>query len=169
MYSDTDILEATPPSPPLVADFVKSALFDRTFREGMALVEETAAYLDGAGRQESRQLSRPDAMLYAAESMRLTTGLMDVASWLLLQREVRDGKLGPDQAAGTQYRLNLGVVANPLPLGASLPAGLLRLMQRSEALFDRVRHLDRRLYLENLGISNPVASQLDRLRLAFEV
>ena len=32
-----------------VEDFARSALFDRTFRDGMALVEDAAAYLDGAG------------------------------------------------------------------------------------------------------------------------
>ncbi|HRL24321.1 MAG TPA: DUF1465 family protein, partial [Brevundimonas diminuta] len=39
-------------------DFARSELFERTFREGMELVEETAAYLDGDGRQDSRLLSR---------------------------------------------------------------------------------------------------------------
>ncbi len=32
--------------------FTGSALFERTFEEGMALVEETARYLDGPGRTE---------------------------------------------------------------------------------------------------------------------
>ena len=36
--------------------FTGSALFERTFTEGMSLVEETARYLDGRGRQESRDL-----------------------------------------------------------------------------------------------------------------
>jgi len=36
----------------VVMDFAASELFDRTFMEGMELVEETAAYLDGAGRQD---------------------------------------------------------------------------------------------------------------------
>jgi len=30
--------------------FTDSAMFDKTFDEGMALVEETARYLDGKGR-----------------------------------------------------------------------------------------------------------------------
>jgi len=33
-----------------VANFIETAMFDRTFDEGMALVEETARYLDGKGR-----------------------------------------------------------------------------------------------------------------------
>jgi len=34
----------------------------------MALVEESAGYLDGAGREESRQLRRAAAMAYASEA-----------------------------------------------------------------------------------------------------
>ena len=33
------------------ASFTDGAMFDRTFDEGMALVEETARYLDGKGRE----------------------------------------------------------------------------------------------------------------------
>ena len=44
------------------------------FREGMDLVEETAAYLDGVGRTEAKALDRSVSLTYATESMRLTTG-----------------------------------------------------------------------------------------------
>ena len=63
-----------------VRDFARSELFDRTFREGMELVEETAAYLDGEGRRDSKMLSRAAPLAYAAESMKLTTRLMQIAS-----------------------------------------------------------------------------------------
>src|ERR1044071_1804772 len=79
----------------VVQDFAASELFDRTFQEGMELVEEAASYLDGGGRQESKLLSRNAALAYAAESMRLTTRLMQVASWLLVQRAVREGDMNP--------------------------------------------------------------------------
>ncbi|WP_163478847.1 DUF1465 family protein, partial [Klebsiella pneumoniae] len=52
--------------------YVSSEPFKALFREGMALVEETAAYLDGDGREESRLISRDAQLGYAAESMRLT-------------------------------------------------------------------------------------------------
>ena len=99
----------------VVQDFAASELFDRTFQEGMELVEETAAYLDGAGRQESKLLSRAAALAYAAESMRLTTRLMQVASWLLVQRAVREGDMPaarrlrrPLPAEGRHRRLAAG-------------------------------------------------------------
>ena len=89
----------------VVDDFARSELFDRTFREGMELVEETAAYLDGDGRRESKLLSRTTALAYAGESMKLTTRLMQIASWLLVQRAVREGEMDPMAACEPRYRL----------------------------------------------------------------
>src|SRR6201996_6395984 len=89
----------------VIQDFARSELFQRTFQEGMDLVEETAGSLDGAGRQASKLLSRNAALAYAAESMRLTTRLMQVASWLLVQRAVREGDMPPSAACEDRYRL----------------------------------------------------------------
>ena len=153
----------------VIADFARSELFDRTFHEGMELVEETATYLDGGGRQESKLLSRNAALAYAAESMRLTTRLMQVASWLLVQRAVREGDLPPEAACEDRYRLGGEDAGQDLADGGEdLPSGLLLLLDRSERLYDRVRHLDRRMYVEEMAdLGSSVLSQLDRLRSAF--
>ena len=66
--------------------------FGTLFGDGMDLVEETAAYLDGVGRTEAKALDRSVSLTYATESMRLTTRLMQFASWLLLQRAVKEGE-----------------------------------------------------------------------------
>jgi regulator of CtrA degradation len=151
-----------------IQDFARSELFERTFQEGMELVEETAAYLDGAGRQESRSLSRNAALAYASESMRLTTRLMQVASWLLVQRAVREGDMEPTAACEDRYRLAADdSQASAEEEATDLPGGLLLLLERSERLFERVRHLDRRMYVEAEPVAaNPVLSQFDRLRSA---
>jgi len=158
----------------VVRDFAKSALFDRTFKDGMSLVEDTAAYLDGAGRQESRALSKSSALAYASESMRLTTQLMQVASWLLVQRAVREGDMAPTEACEARYRID-PTGRRPLAEDAAayevelLPAGLTALVERAGRLYERVVHLDRRMYCEEIeeeGV-NTVVAQLDRLRAAF--
>ena len=158
----------------LITDFTRSALFDRTFHEGMELVEETAHYLDGAGRHDSRQLSRAGALAYAAQCMRLTTRLMQVASWLLVQRSVSRGEMAPELACQETYRLKAEAEsAETPPSGVGLPLALRDLVERSERLFERVRHLDRRVYVETVGVEGPVEqpvrAQFDRLRGAFEV
>ena len=147
-----------------------SAAFGTLFREGMDLVEETAAYLDGAGRQESKRLDRPTALEYASESMRLTTRLMQVASWLLVQRAVREGDMPPDAACEERYRLAGEEVCRATGEGADgLPRELTAFLDRSERLYERVRHLDRRMYVENEAdeAPHPVLSQHDRLKNAF--
>ena len=75
-----------------------SAAFGVLFREGMDLVEQTAAYLDGDGRAEAKALERSVSLTYATESMRLTTRLMQLASWLLLHRAVKEGEMTLTQA-----------------------------------------------------------------------
>jgi regulator of CtrA degradation len=154
-----------------ISGFTRSELFDRTFQEGMDLVEETAAYLDGAGRQDSKLLSRSAALTYASESMRLTTRLMQVASWLLVQRAVREGEMAPEAALDASYRL--GAEARPdaeAPVAMDvLPPSFATLIDRSERLFERVRHLDTRMYVVGAETEppHPVLSQMERIKDAF--
>ncbi len=155
----------------MVQDFARSELFQRTFHDGMELVEETAAYLDGAGRQDSKQLPREAALAYASVSMRLTTRLMQIASWLLVQRAVREGDMAAAEACQDRYRLNGGAErpdVEPARL-AELPSTLVDLLGRSERLFERVGFLDRRMYREEPGPSagHPVLAQLERLHAVF--
>lgn len=166
---ETGALATAPWRASVISDFARSELFERTFHEGMDLVEETAAYLDGGGRQDSKLLSRSGALAYASESMRLTTRLMQVASWLLVQRAVREGDMSPEGACEDRYRLGAEAVCMAEPSPEPLPGGLADLLDRSARLYDRVRHLDRRMYVEGPAeeAPNPVLSQFDRLRDAF--
>lgn len=151
-----------------VRDFARSELFDRTFREGMELVEETAAYLDGEGRRDSKMLSRAAALAYAAESMKLTTRLMQIASWLLVQRAVREEDMTPEAACEPRYRLNDRHIESE-PSHAELPIALIEYLVRSEKLFDRTLYLDRRMYMDDQDQApeNPVLSQMGLLEAAF--
>ena len=155
-------------------EFTASELFGKTFREGMDLVEETAAYLDGPGRQDSKKLERTAALNYASQSMRLTTRLMQVASWLLVQRALKEGEMTSGEARAEKYRLvpelnKSGDHDKPLKqYAAQLPALLLDLLARSESLYERITRLDRSLYGTIAAQSgNTVADQISRLEAAF--
>jgi regulator of CtrA degradation len=168
----TDTNQTSPSRAPFDAqramDFARSEVFERTFKEGMGLVEETAAYLDGPGRAASKRLSRAAALAYAGESMRLTTRLMQVASWLLVQRAVRDGEIQLAEAASEKYRL-ISRDAQPGPNfagGDELPEALKALIIRGGAIYERVRRLDETMY-EGGETSNPVSDQLSKLQQAF--
>jgi regulator of CtrA degradation len=149
--------------------FTGSALFERTFDEGMSLVEETARYLDGRGREESRDLPRKAALLYAGESMRVTTRLMQAASWLLVQRAVHEGDMEAEDAAGDRYRLG----SKEICFGGredgieTLPLTLQELLAKSDNLYRRIARLDDVLFGGGRVKAPAVQAHLDRLQEAF--
>jgi regulator of CtrA degradation len=149
-----------------------SAAFGTLFREGMDLVEETAAYLDGDGRSEAKALERSVSLTYATESMRLTTRLMQLASWLLLHRAVKEGEMTLIQANREKTKVKLSA-ADPGPddMIAKLPQQLQGLIARSMNLQSRVRRLDISIHAppaDRAPIGNPLVPQLNRLKAAFE-
>jgi regulator of CtrA degradation len=149
-----------------------SAAFGTLFREGMDLVEETAAYLDGAGRAEAKALERSVSLTYATESMRLTTRLMQLASWLLLHRAVKEGEMTLTQANREKTKVKLSA-ADPgtNDMIEKLPQQLQDLIARSMALQTKVRRLDTTIHApatERAAIGNPLVPQLNRLKAAFE-
>ncbi len=149
-----------------------SQAFGTLFRDGMALVEETAAYLDGAGRAEAKTLDRSVSLTYATESMRLTTRLMQLASWLLLHRAVKEGEMTLIQANREKTKVKLSGADPGTPdMLEKLPPQLQDLIARSMALQTKVRRLDASIHApaaERAAIGNPLVPQLNRLKAAFE-
>ncbi len=148
--------------------FAKSEMFDRIFREGMDLVEETATYLDGEGRGEAKKLERSMALAYASESMRLTTRLMQSASWLLVHRAVREGEMTAPEARDPKYRLGArSVCSTTVDALPGLPARLLDLLERSKRIYERIDRIETTLFdPSDQPPENPVNAQLSRLQAA---
>lgn len=157
------------------AHFQASEQFDLVFKEGMALVERTASYLDGPGRKDSKGLPPPVTVLYATESMRLTTRLLDLASWLLIRRALREGDIDETEARKKRKRLKLESLGRPSHTKGfgELPAGLRDLISESFALHDRIVQLDRAMTpppSDETAVAapvNPVAMQMSMLAQAF--
>jgi regulator of CtrA degradation len=150
-----------------------SQVFADLFRDGMALVEETANYLDGPGRQDSKKLERTAALAYATESMRLTTRLMQLASWLLLHRAVKEGEMSLAQAKKEKTKVKLAAAdGSDEPNVRLLPERLRNLVVRSKALQDAIRRLDTTMHTTADPArpvpGNPVERQLGLLKAAFE-
>src|SRR5262245_36740122 len=159
--------------------FAASDQFDAIFREGMALVERSAAYLDGPGRKEAKALTGPAAMLYASESMRLTTRLLELASWLMIRRSFKDGEITAEQLARKRERVRLtepGRISHVKGFD-TLPEGLQDLIKASFALHDRIVRLDLAMQVrfelpdlaaaDSLATDSPVQAQVTRLERAF--
>src|SRR5712664_1665636 len=148
-----------------------SAAFGTLFREGMDLVEETAAYLDGDGRTEAKALERSVSLTYATESMRLTTRLMQLASWLLLHRAVKEGEMSLAQANKEKAKVKLATGDYSDEQNVRLlPERLRKLIERSKALQMAVRRLDATMHAPPARVDrgNPVERQIGLLKAAFE-
>jgi len=154
-----------------MARFTNSEQFNKVFQEGMGLVEETANYLDGPGRKDARHLDRHGSIAYATESMRLTTRLMQLASWLLMQRAISAGELSRESARSERHRINLAEIGAGYELrGADqLPEGLKLLVGRSLRLHERILTLDAMLNEASPepAARNHVASQITELEKVF--
>ena len=148
---------------------VGSPQFDRLFAEGMALVERTAAYLDKQGRADARKLAQPISIAYATESMRLTTRLLELASWLLIRRSLRDGGITAQEAAAKRARIKLGGSGRPSHNAQfeALPDTLRGLVAESFLLADRIRQLDLAIDGGQAAPGNPIGDQRARIESAF--
>ena len=159
----------------LAEKFANSEKFHGLFRDGMDLVEESATFLDGDGREIAKSLPRNVAMLYGSESMRLTTRLMQLASWLLLQRAANEGEMSRDQLLEEKQKVKLHEFTHQTdnPDWQQLPSKFLELVDRSVNLQKMVANLDRELYAEaseeeaKPSDNNPVGEQQELLSAAF--
>lgn len=149
-----------------------SPAFFELFERGMSLVEEAANYLDVEGRAVSKTLDRQASLSYATESMRLTTRLMQLASWLLLQRAVSEGEMTIAQAQEEKRKVKInkqGTLTN----GENweyLPDALKDLIVRSMRLQEQVLHFDDALVSsEKIAVQNvnPLAAHMNLLSDAF--
>jgi regulator of CtrA degradation len=164
--------DISPTQPEELNAFADGKVFERVFTEGMGLVEETASYLDGPGREQSKTLEREANLTYASWSMELTTRLMQAASSLVMQKAVKDGEMRREDAAGDKYRLTRDEPAldASAQAGNGLPPRFLELVTRTEALFERICRLDVALYATSPVThgASPVIRQMRQLQQAAE-
>ena len=131
----------------LVERLQSSPQFDGLFKDGMALVERTANYLDGPGRRDAKGLKSTVTVMYATESMRLTTRLLDLASWLLIRRALKQGEINETEARLKRQKVKLQALGRPSHIKGydDLPVVLRGLIEESFVMLDRIIHLDRAL------------------------
>ncbi len=151
--------------------YLQSPQFAELYREGMDLVDRTADYIDGAGRREAKALTPPASQVYTLESIKLTTRLTQLASWLLVKRAVAAGEITASEAAKHRHRVKLTPQSSVRPKGfETLPPGFMALISESHRLYDRLIRLER-LMTASLDAAPEAPSPVDheryKLRLAF--
>ncbi len=117
--------------------FISSPLFYRIFDQTIALVQEVSGYLEGVGRIDSIGLDPQAAALYQSETVRLSSLLMQISSWLLAQRSFYRGDT---EVLG---HIALNEVDHPSAESLmTLPLRMVVLGQRTRTLHKRIVHLD---------------------------
>jgi len=154
--------------------YAQSPTFKDLFQDGMTLVEETASYLDGDGRAAAKVLERPASVVYATESMRLTTRLMQLASWLLLHRSVNEGDMSLDQALDEKRKIKMDALSTSMdgPGWDMLPDAFKGLVSRSLALQKRVERIDAAILEDDVPQAehaNPVHDTIKDLASALKI
>ena len=106
--------------------------------------------------------------------MRLTTRLMQLASWLLLQRAIGAGELTLDDARKENHRISLDDIGKGHDLAGAndLPDALKALVERSLTLHQRIQKLDSMISAQTStaqSMPSPVNDQIDRLASMLKV
>jgi len=151
--------------------FAASDLFFRIYDESMAMVRQAADYLELEGVIERQQLSQKMGIIYACESMRLTTRLMQVSAWLLAMRAIRHGEIGSDDIEARGFRLGAKEVClgGPVRGAGLLPVRLINLLEASKRLYERVSRLDQLLFEGPDGVPSHkrIVAQINAIEAAF--
>jgi regulator of CtrA degradation len=151
--------------------YIASQHFAELYREGMDLVEETAEYLDRAGRLESKRLAPQASIAYTSESIKLTTRLTQLASWLLVRRAIAMGEITASEAHTHRHKVTLAAQSS-VRAGCfdELPETFRKLIGESHRLYGRVLRLDPLLsegYTALAEGASPISPQIERIKLEF--
>lgn len=144
---------------------LRGRLIDSLYTEAMVLADEARSYFDQEGRADREQLTPLMRVTLSCESLKITTRLMNMLSWLLTQRAVELG-----QIEGTAMRTSAGWAddddGQDQASLAGLPRAAIGLIEASRELQARVRRIDS----DPPDISqshSPALGLLDRLERAF--
>jgi len=164
------VCKANPRSYSSARRLTNSAAFG-TVPEGMDLVEQTAAYLDGDGRSEAKALER-SVQSHLCDRKHAADHTADAACILAVAASRGEGRARyPEPGQPRKTRSSLGRRSGPEDMIAKLPQQLQDLISRSMNLQSRVRRLDVTIHApatERAPIGNPLVPQLNRLKAAFE-
>lgn len=143
-------------------------LVEGLYIEAMTLADAARAYFDEEGASERVGLDPVSRVAFSCESLKVTTRLMHVVSWLLVRKAIQAGELSEADAMAPERRLGRAseapVEEDPLRL-ARMPARARALIDGTRELYERVRRFDAQL--DAVATAEPdqgARALLDRLK-----
>ncbi len=141
-------------------------LVDGLYTEAMLLADEARGYFDSEGQDERAALDPVLRVAYSCESLRITTRLMHVVSWLLVRKAVAAGEMTEAEGEAPERRLGRAGDTEIEPERLrQLPPRTIELVASSRDLYARVKRLDDQLAIE-IPLS-PARALLGKLERSF--
>lgn len=141
---------------------LRRRLIDSLYTEAMVLADEARSYFDQGGIADREALSPLMRVTLSCESLRVTTRLMHVLSWLLTQRAIDAGQMSAVDPLPVEDWDGLEEQTSSLK---GMPAAAIALIEASQDLCGRVARLDNEA--EAIALQSPALGLLSRLQQAF--
>lgn len=147
-------------------NLLDARFLDKSYREAMELTRSVTAYLEQ--EREQRQVFDLDSeakIFHASESMRISTCLMQVVSWFLVQKAVAAGEMTREEAGAEKHRLGARDIclADVDRTGMKITKKFLTYLDQAQGLYQRVARVDDMVY-DRDSAENPVHEMFTRLR-----
>ena len=141
-------------------------LVESLYLEAMTLADEARSYFDREGATDRGKLDPVARVAFSCESLKVTTRLMHVVSWLLVRKAVHAGEIEAAEAGHPDRRLGRATDSDDPARLAYLPARSREIVDRSRDLYDRVSRLDVQLgtTAADHAAGGGARALLDRLR-----
>jgi regulator of CtrA degradation len=149
-------------------------IVERLYEEAVSLADQARAYFGTHAKEDRRQLDPIDRLTYTSESLRISTRLMHVISWLMVRKSVAAGEITEKEALKPKHRLGdreLCKTSNIRDL-RRLPPMVSSLSLRSQAIFARAMHMEdhvlQRAEVGEEDLANPVGAMMQRLHASIK-
>src|SRR5215218_1659589 len=116
-------------------------LVDSFYTEAMVLADEARSYFDDAGRYARQELDPFARVGFACESLKVTTRIMHIVSWLLTQRAIESGEIPLLDGRRPERRLGHAQDSDPAVI-RQVPQAAQRLINASADLYARIKRID---------------------------
>ena len=139
---------------------------EKSYQEAMELTQAVASYLEEENTHlKDFRIGVEAEVYYASESMRLSTCLMQVMSWFLIQKGVATGEITKEQAGSVKFRLGArDICLTKIDTNRrKLPKKFIEFLKKSQNIYRQVARIDQMVYGKH-DVANPVHDMFDRLR-----
>lgn len=122
----------------------RTSVVDRLYQEAVNMADEARTYFAMYSKLDREKLPPIDRVLYTCESLRISTRLMHVISWLMVRKAVARGEISAEDGLRAERRLGDAELCQMTEADAlrRMPPMVASLSYRSQSVFDRAWRME---------------------------